>query len=191
MTDATTIKSVSWSSKTSFCVLDNNINKANNDDAKYRWYNKNDLMRFREDYEIAKILARTKGLSTVNYTCLWGLEHIICEERAAIRCNRKHEALEAVIEEQQAQREEDELSPEFIAELYQDITSQSQKEAHELALQYNGELQRRDTHTTTDADTTATTKKRPGMMSNFGNKIRKQIPSLRATEMKKYIPPSA
>jgi uncharacterized protein with WD repeat len=206
MTDATTTKLVRWSSKTSFCVLDTKIHKANNDDASYIWYNKSDLMRFREDCEMAKIVfARTKqGLSSsstvVNDTCgrwsAWGLEHILCKERADIRCNRKREASDAVIEEQQAQREEDEFSPEFIAELYQDVTSHSQRDAHELALRYHDELQRGDMHThmhtTTDAETTATTKKRPGRMSNFRNKIRKTFPtSLRPTEMKTYIPPSA
>jgi hypothetical protein len=209
MTDATTTKSVRWSSKTSFCVFDTDIHKTNNnDDANYIWYNKMDLMRFREDCEMAKIVfARTKPQGLSSSTCVgndtcgrwsWGLEHILCKDQAAIRCNRKREALDAVIEEQQAQREEDEFSPDFIAELYQDITSHSQRDAHELALHYHDELQRGDTHkhttttTTTDAETAATTKKRPGKMSNFRKKLPKTFPtSLRSTEMKTYSPPSA
>ena len=92
-------KSVSWSTESpSVRLLQDNNNSDNcsptsaKQQQRLLWYNKADLRRFREECEIAKIFSR-KELGT-NYTCHWGLEHVINEDNAIKRDNRRREAID-------------------------------------------------------------------------------------------------
>jgi hypothetical protein len=104
------------------------------------WYLKEDLDDVKKQREISKGL-RNRGFVAGAYACYWGLEHIICEELSQNRSTRKQEAVDVVIDEQENQREDGEYMPDYIAELYGDITRTSHWEAHEQALRYRQELQ--------------------------------------------------
>lgn len=132
-------KCVRWASTP--CTL--HVFEPLSDNPKETWYLRKDLATFREQCEITRILAR-KGFGASNFTSCWGLEHTICEELSQNRSNRKQEALDTVIEEQQGQREDGVFMPEFIADIYQDITKLSQMEAHQQALRYSEELTQED-----------------------------------------------
>ena len=133
-------KSVRWASTP--CTL--HVFEQLTDNPKETWYLKKDLATFREQCEITRILARKGFGASSKFTSCWGLEHTICEELSQNRSNRKQEALDTVIEEQQGQREDGVFMPDFIADIYQDITKLSQMEAHQLALRYSEELTRED-----------------------------------------------
>lgn len=193
-------KSVSWSTESpSVRLLQDNNNSDNcsptsaKQQQRLLWYNKADLRRFREECEIAKIFSR-KELGT-NYTCHWGLEHVINEDNAIKRDNRRREAMDAVLDEQQAQREDDEdldHSQEFMAELYAEISRVSHRHAQDLALQYHKELTQPQERQRAPSSSSATpeAKKKSGIMSSFSKNIRKSL-NMSSSKIRKVIPPSA
>ena len=100
------VKYVRWASTP--CTL--HVFEPLSENPKETWYLRKDLATFREQCEITRILAR-KGFGASKFTSCWGLEHTICEELSQSRSNRKQEALDTVIEEQQGQREDGVFMP--------------------------------------------------------------------------------
>lgn len=133
-----TSRSVRWSSS----AQTTHIFESNAENPKATWYLKADLANFREQCKITRILAR-KGFKG-SFSSIWGLEHTIDDELSRDRSIRKQESIDTVIEEQQGQREDGQYLPDFIAEIYQDISSLSQTEAHQQALRYTKELKEED-----------------------------------------------
>lgn len=103
------------------------------------WYQKEDLESFMEQCEVSRVSAN-KLFPAGECVSFWGLEHTICEKLQQNRSNRKREAFDVVMDEQENQREDGECLPDYIAEIYKDITRISQLEAHEQALRYRKEL---------------------------------------------------
>jgi hypothetical protein len=103
------------------------------------WYLKEDLDNVKEQCEGLRVLGN-RGFVAGAYSCYWGLEHTICEELSQNRSIRKQEAVDVVIDEQENQREDGEYMPDYIAEIYRDISITSHWEAHEQALRYRQEL---------------------------------------------------
>ena len=105
------------------------------------YYNKKDYAAFKaECYDTATAVARMasdksqqqqKSSSTL---CTRGIETFISKKVALQRKERIKNARSVVFEEQKDQKEDGINSEEFLAELYEDVTSASQQEAHKRAL---------------------------------------------------------
>ena len=72
--------------------------------------------------------------------CLDGIENLAFKERGERRRNRIANARLDVLSEQADQKLQGVSSPDFIAELYEDISAPCHREAHEKALRYHQEV---------------------------------------------------
>ena len=105
------------------------------------YYNRKDYAAFKaECYDTATAVARIasdksqqqqKSSSTL---CTRGIETFLSKKVALQRKERIANARSVVFEEQKDQKEDGINSEEFLAELYEDVTSASQQEAHKRAL---------------------------------------------------------
>ena len=105
------------------------------------YYNRKDYAAFKaECYDTATAVARMasdksqqqqKSSSTL---CTRGIETFLSKKVALQRKERIANARSVVFEEQKDQKEDGINSEEFLAELYEDVTSASQQEAHKRAL---------------------------------------------------------
>ena len=104
------------------------------------YYNRKDYAAFKaECYDTATAVARMaqqqqqqqKSSSTL---CTRGIETFLSKKVALQRKERIANARNVVFEEQKDQKEDGINSEEFLAELYEDVTSASQQEAHKRAL---------------------------------------------------------
>ena len=104
------------------------------------YYNKKDYAAFKaECYDTATAVARMaqqqqqqqKSSSTL---CTRGIETFLSKKVALQRKERIANARNVVFEEQKDQKEDGIKSEDFLAELYEDVTSASQREAHKRAL---------------------------------------------------------
>ena len=107
------------------------------------WYSRKDIAGFQQSCEVSRKMAR-KGINIPTLASSWGLEHAFCDELHRERKNRRQEAWDAVLEEQDYQLEYDDFSTERLAESYQDIARESQLQAHRQALRYRHELLKED-----------------------------------------------
>ena len=102
------------------------------------YYNKSDYIAFRKDCLMSvQMDQRKQGCSTV---CLDGLENLLSRENAERRRQHITEARFDVLTEQEDQKLQGVSSPDFIAELYEDISIPCHQEAHEKALKYHEEM---------------------------------------------------
>lgn len=104
------------------------------------WYSREDLAAFKAHRNQACRMLAQVGFNVTTLALSWGLEHSFCDELSRERKNRKQEAWDVVLEEQDYQLENDEFSWERLAELYQDITRESQLQAYQQARRYQLEL---------------------------------------------------
>ena len=72
--------------------------------------------------------------------CLDGIENLVFKERGERRRNRIANARLDVLSEQADQKLQGVSSPDFIAELYEDISAPCHREAHEKALRFHQEV---------------------------------------------------
>jgi hypothetical protein len=106
------------------------------DEKKNIWYQKQDFKQFREDCERIMGLVREVGAKTVEMsnTCSCkGLEHLFSKKRAQLRLDRRRQAWDAVLEEQEEQRRRPISRSDIIAERYGQISLYCQINANKLA----------------------------------------------------------
>ena len=116
------------------------------------YYSKDDYSAFKNEcYETATILLGrntdkdNKNLTTKSSSsssssnnmllCSRGIETFLSKKFALLRKERIENAKSVVFEEQRDQKEDGVRSEEFLAEIYEDVTSKCQQEAYQRALQ--------------------------------------------------------
>ena len=98
------------------------------------WYSKKEYKKFKKEIQFTLDLAREGKLMGQHRYSDRGLEHVIYRKVGTLRRLRRERSVDTVILEQRDQRREGTFSPEFIAELYQDVSAKSQLDAQKLAL---------------------------------------------------------
>ncbi len=99
------------------------------------WYRKKDFMRMSEEVsEIAQLVAQGKESHNGEELSIRGLEHLVEEDVADYRAEKMIASIDAVLDEQDEQRDEDINDPEVIAKLYTEIVTPLQREAYLVGL---------------------------------------------------------
>lgn len=99
------------------------------------WYRKNDFIRMSDEVaEIAKLLADGKEFHDGEELCIRGLEHLVEEDVADYRAEKMIASIDAVLDEQDDQADENVYDPDVIAEIYGEIVSPLLREAYLVGL---------------------------------------------------------
>ncbi|KAG7364344.1 hypothetical protein IV203_037546 [Nitzschia inconspicua] len=99
------------------------------------WYRKNDFIRMSDEVaEIAKLLADGMEFHQGEELCIRGLEHLVEEDVADYRAEKMIASIDAVLDEQDEQADEDIYDPDLIAEIYGEIVSPLLREAYLVGL---------------------------------------------------------
>jgi len=99
------------------------------------WYRKKDFMRMSEEVsEIAQLSSNGKETYNGEELCIRGLEHLVEEDVADYRAEKMIASIDAVLDEQDEQRDEDIYDGDIIAELYTKIATPLQREAYLVGL---------------------------------------------------------
>jgi len=99
------------------------------------WYRKKDFMRMSEEVsEIAQLIANGKETYNGEELCIRGLEHLVEEDVADYRAEKMIASIDAVLDEQDEQRDEDIYDGDIIAEIYTEIVTPLQREAYLVGL---------------------------------------------------------
>lgn len=99
------------------------------------WYRKKDFMRMSEEVsEIAQLVAQGKESHNGEELSIRGLEHLVEEDVADYRAEKMIASIDAVLDEQDEQRDEDINDPEIIAKLYTEIATPLLREAYLVGL---------------------------------------------------------
>lgn len=99
------------------------------------WYRKKDFMRMSEEVsEIARLIGMGKETNNGEELSIRGLEHLVEEDVADYRAEKMIASIDAVLDEQDEQRDEDVNDPEIIAKLYAEIVTPLQREAYLVGL---------------------------------------------------------
>jgi hypothetical protein len=99
------------------------------------WYRKKDFQRMSEDVtEIANLVAKGTDSHKGEELCVRGLEHLVEEDVADYRAEKMIASIDAVLDEQDEQRDEEVCDPDIIAQLYTEIVSPLLREAYLVGL---------------------------------------------------------
>ena len=99
------------------------------------WYRKKDFTKMSEDVsEIADLVAKGRDSRNGEELCIRGLEHLVEEDVADYRAEKMIASIDAVLDEQDEQRDEDVYDPDIIAQLYTEIVSPLLREAYLVGL---------------------------------------------------------
>lgn len=99
------------------------------------WYRKSDFIRMSDEVaDIAKLLADGKEFHEGEELCIRGLEHLVEEDVADYRAEKMIASIDAVLDEQDEQADEDIYDPDMIAEIYGEIVSPLLREAYLVGL---------------------------------------------------------
>mmetsp|Transcript_22726 Transcript_22726/g.56152 ORF Transcript_22726/g.56152 Transcript_22726/m.56152 type:complete len:299 (+) Transcript_22726:1014-1910(+) len=99
------------------------------------WYRKKDFMRMSEEVsDIAQLIANGKETYNGEELCIRGLEHLVEEDVADYRAEKMIASIDAVLDEQDEQRDEDIYDGDIIAEIYTEIVTPLQREAYLVGL---------------------------------------------------------
>jgi hypothetical protein len=99
------------------------------------WYRKRDYAKMSEEVsKIAKLVAKGKDVDGRADLCIRGLEHLVEEDVADYRAEKMIASVDAVLDQQEDQRNEEIFDPEIIAKIYAEIAAPLQKEAYLVAL---------------------------------------------------------
>lgn len=99
------------------------------------WYRKKDFMRMSEEVsEIAQLVAQGKDSHNGEELSIRGLEHLVEEDVADYRAEKMIASIDAVLDEQDEQRDEDINDPDVIAKIYTEIVTPLQREAYLVGL---------------------------------------------------------
>lgn len=99
------------------------------------WYRKKDFMRMSEEVsEIAQLVAQGKERHNGEDLCIRGLEHLVEEDVADYRAEKMIASIDAVLDEQDEQRDENVNDVETMAKLYTEIVTPLLREAYLVGL---------------------------------------------------------
>ena len=99
------------------------------------WYRKPDYVRMSEEVsKIAKLVAKGLDFDGDEELCTRGLEHLVEEDVADYRAEKMVASVDAVLDEQEEQRSEENYDPDIIAAIYAEIVAPLQKQAYLTAL---------------------------------------------------------
>jgi len=99
------------------------------------WYRKKDFMRMSEEVsDIAQLIANGTETYKGEELCIRGLEHLVEEDVADYRAEKMIASIDAVLDEQDEQRDEDVFDGDIIAEIYTEIVTPLQREAYLVGL---------------------------------------------------------
>lgn len=141
-------KSVSWSTHGTLIPIDISDN-----DAELVWYDHCDYIAFKKDCQMTMLMSRAttetlrskRGKSkSLDMYCELGLEFVIDSQRKMLRRRRREKAREVVLGEQYDQQLDGLCCPEFIADLYKDISIPSHNDAHQRGLEVEREIRATD-----------------------------------------------
>jgi hypothetical protein len=105
------------------------------DEIQEGWYRKKDFMRMSEEVsEIAQLVAQGKESHNGEELSIRGLEHLVEEDVADYRAEKMIASIDAVLDEQDEQRDEDINDPEVIAKIYTEIATPLLREAYLVGL---------------------------------------------------------
>mmetsp|Transcript_26182 Transcript_26182/g.62206 ORF Transcript_26182/g.62206 Transcript_26182/m.62206 type:complete len:438 (+) Transcript_26182:228-1541(+) len=105
------------------------------DEIRDGWYNKKDFIRMSDEVgEIAKLVANGQTVYEGEELCTRGLEHLVEEDVADYRAEKMIESIDAVLDEQDEQIDENIYDPYTIAEVYGDIVTPLLREAYLVGL---------------------------------------------------------
>jgi hypothetical protein len=105
------------------------------DEIQEGWYRKKDFMRMSEEVsEIAQLVAQGKESHKGEELSIRGLEHLVEEDVADYRAEKMIASIDAVLDEQDEQRDEDFNDPEVIAKIYTEIATPLLREAYLVGL---------------------------------------------------------
>lgn len=99
------------------------------------WYRKKDFMRMSEEVsDIAQLISTGKESYKGEELCIRGLEHLVEEDVADYRAEKMIASIDAVLDEQDEQREENVYDGDIIAEIYTEIVTPLLREAYLVGL---------------------------------------------------------
>lgn len=99
------------------------------------WYRKKDFLRMSEEVsEIAQLVSQGNETHNGEELSIRGLEHLVEEDVADYRAEKMIASIDAVLDEQDEQRDEDVNDPDIIAKLYAEIVTPLQREAYLVGL---------------------------------------------------------
>jgi hypothetical protein len=99
------------------------------------WYRKKDFVRMSEDVsKIANLVSKGTESHNGEELCIRGLEHLVEEDVADYRAEKMIASIDAVLDEQDEQRDEDVFDPDIIAQMYAEIVSPLLREAYLVGL---------------------------------------------------------
>jgi hypothetical protein len=105
------------------------------DEIREGWYCKKDFMRMSNEVsEIAKLFAAGQKMYNGDELCTRGLEHLIEEDVADYRAEKMIASIDAVLDEQDEQMDENIYDPYTIAEVYSEIVAPLSREAYLVGL---------------------------------------------------------
>lgn len=105
------------------------------DEIQEGWYRKKDFVRMSEEVsEIAQLVAQGKESHNGEELSIRGLEHLVEEDVADYRAEKMIASIDAVLDEQDEQRDEDITDPDVIARIYTEIVTPLQREAYLVGL---------------------------------------------------------
>jgi hypothetical protein len=99
------------------------------------WYRKRDYQKMSAEVSrIAKLIAKGQDVDGREDICVRGLEHMVEEDVADYRAEKMIASVDAVLDEQEDQRNEETYDDDIIAKLYAEIAAPLQKEAYLVGL---------------------------------------------------------
>lgn len=106
------------------------------------WYRKKDFMRMSEEVgEIAQMVSEGKETQNGEEISIRGLEHLVEEDVADYRAEKMIASIDAVLDEQDEQRDEEINDPDVIAQMYSEIVTPLLREAYLVGLRDAKEAQ--------------------------------------------------
>jgi len=131
---ATTKRKVRFHGRVQFKTI-RHVAEFSDDEIVNGWYRKKDFMRMSEEVsEIAQLSSNGKETYNGEELCIRGLEHLVEEDVADYRAEKMIASIDAVLDEQDEQRDEDIYDGDIIAELYTKIATPLQREAYLVGL---------------------------------------------------------
>jgi hypothetical protein len=117
------------------------INDMPMEDVRAIWWSTSDFSEFKHNISETVALMTAQGVAAVetNDSTARGLENYIPQRREK-RTRRREQAYKTVLLEQQLQWQEGSCDPEYIAEIYAEISVRSHKEANSQALRDQAEV---------------------------------------------------
>ena len=132
--DSSNSRKVRFHSRVQFKTI-RHVANFSDDEIRDGWYNKKDFMRMSDEVsEIAKLVANGQTVYEGEELCTRGLEHLVEEDVADYRAEKMIESIDAVLDEQDEQIDENIYDPYTIAEVYGDIVTPLLREAYLVGL---------------------------------------------------------